>query len=224
MAKKVVKSKKKSVKTKQGTSKKLDKIISTENKLLQIEKEVEQKEDKLTAEEGKVESEEENFEKKEENFEKKEETDIEKLEKIEEEIKEETGDHPLANVTFKDLAKGLIGAFIGLAIHYTFVYGVEIAKDLTMTRATIMFPLTFLVGLLFIYATGFRKIKDTKILIYMPMRLLVLYVCALVMSILVLFLFYPNFGHSLEESYKMVSAVMLAAVVGACTADLIGKE
>jgi hypothetical protein len=44
------------------------------------------------------------------------------------------------------------------------------------------------------------------------------------MSILVLVLFYPNFGYNFEESYKMVAAVMLAAVVGACTADLLGKE
>ena len=57
----------------------------------------------------------------------------------------------------------------------------------------------------------------------MPVRLLVLYICSLIMSVLVLLLFYPNFGHNFLESYKMVAGVMLAAVVGACTADLIGK-
>jgi len=221
MVKKIVKNKRKVIKiksdTKQSENKKLDKILSAENKLLKIEKEVEQKEDKLATEENKIESEEENFDKKEEN-------DIEKLEQIEKDIKDQVGDHPLANVTLKDISKGMIGAFIGLAIHYTFVYGVEISENMTMTRATIMFPLTFLVGLLFIYATGFRKITDKKILIYMPLRLGILYLCAIIMSILVLYLFYPTFGQSLEQSYKMVSAVMLAAVVGACTADLLGKE
>ncbi|MGV8171498.1 MAG: hypothetical protein ACP5OA_02270, partial [Candidatus Woesearchaeota archaeon] len=152
------------------------------------------------------------------------ESDIEKLEKIEKEIKTKIEEHPLAKVTFKDLTKGMIGAFIGLAIHYTFVYGVKVSEGLTMTRATIMFPLAFFVGLLFIYATGFRKVDDRRLLVYMPIRMLVLYICALTMSILVLILFYPSFGHEFEESYKMIAGVMLAAVVGACTADLVGKE
>lgn len=196
-----------------STDNKLDEVIALERKLLQEERKIEAEE-----------SIEKSNENKEEKLLEKEESDLEKLEKIEEEIRAEVGEHPLAKVTFKDITKGLVGAFIGLAIHYTFVYGVEISENLTMTRATIMFPLTFLVGLLFIYATGFRKVQDKKLLIFMPLRLLVLYTCALVMSILVLYLFYPAFGHEFEESYKMIAGVMLAAVVGACTADLLGKE
>jgi len=209
---------------------KLDKILNAESMMLREEKNIEKKEDKLTREEKSIESEEKRIETEETEVGnladtlKKEETDIEKLEKIEEEIKADVGSHPLAQVTLKDITKGLIGAFIGLAIHYTFVYGVEIAQQMTMLRATIMFPLTFVVGILFIYATGFRKVQDTKLLVYMPIRLLILYLCSLVMSILVLYLFYPDFGTSFQISYKMVAAVMLAAVVGACTADLIGKE
>jgi uncharacterized membrane protein len=211
-------------------SNKLDKILSVENQLLRTEREVEKKEEILEQEEKRIELEEKRIENKEKDFGKidkileKEEDDIKKLERIEEEIKAEVGEHPLAKVTLKDVAKGFIGAFIGLAIHYTFVYGVEIAENKTMTRATILFPLTFIVGLLFIYATGFRKIQDKKILVYMPIRLGVLYACSLIMSVVVLFLFYPSFGHTFEESYKMVAAVMLAAIVGACTADLLGKE
>jgi uncharacterized membrane protein len=195
---------------------KLDKILAVEGKLLKEEDRIEKKEEQIEKEDGE-------FNKIEEVM-KQEESGIEKLEKIEEDIKSQVGEHPLARVTLKDITKGLIGAFIGLAIHYTFTYGVEIAHGLTMTRATILFPVTFVVGLLFIYATGFRKVDDKKLLIYMPIRLLVLYLCALSMSILVLVLFYPNFGYNFEESYKMVAAVMLAAVVGACTADLLGKE
>jgi len=196
-----------------SSNEKLDEVIALEKKLLKEEKKIEAEE--------RIEKDNEN---KEEKLLEKEESDLERLEKIEMEIKSEVGGHPLAKVTFKDITKGFIGSFIGLAIHYTFVYGVEISEHLTMTRATIMFPLTFLVGLLFIYATGFRKVQDKKLLIYMPIRLFVLYTCALIMSILVLYLFYPDFGHSFEESYKMVAGVMLAAVVGACTADLLGKE
>jgi len=203
-------------KKKQSVDNKLDHILVAEGRLLNEENRIEKEEKKIEGEEKDI--------NKIEGVLQKEESDIEKLEKIETEIKAEVGEHPLANVTFKDLAKGMIGAFIGLAIHYTFVYGVEIATNLTIIRATLMFPITFLVGLLFIYATGFRKVQDKKILIYMPLRLLVLYVCSLVMSILVLYLFYPTFGNNFQESYKMVAGVMLAAVVGACTADLLGKE
>jgi uncharacterized membrane protein len=210
------KSKKKSDTAKDNVDKKLTKILNVENRLLHEEKNVEQ-------EEKRIESKEEELDKLADSL-KKEETDIEKLEQMEEEIKAEVGGHPLAKVTLKDITKGLIGAFIGLSVHYTFTYGVEISKELTMTRATIMFPLTFLVGLLFIYATGFRKIQDKKILIYMPLRLSVLYVCSIIMSIAVLYLFYPSFGEHFTESYKMVAGVMLAAIVGACTADLLGKE
>jgi uncharacterized membrane protein len=227
------KSAKKRIK-KESVSNKLDKVMNMERSLLKAEKEVSKKEDNLALEEKKIELEERKIE-HEENSEKtnenkveklleKEESDLEKLEKIETEIKKEVGEHPLARVTLKDITKGLIGAFIGLSVHYTFTYGVEIAHSLTMTRATIMFPLTFLVGLLFIYATGFRKIEDKRLLLYMPLRLAVLYMCSFVMSILVLYLFYPSFGQHFEESYKMVAGVMLAAIVGACTADLLGKE
>jgi len=203
-------------KKKQNVGNKLDKILSVENRLLHEEHNVEREEKRIELRENEIDKLGDTL--------KKEETDIEKLEKIEEEIKAEVGSHPLAQVTLKDITKGFIGAFIGLAIHYTFVYGVEIAEKMTMMRATIMFPLTFLVGILFIYATGFRKVQDTKLLVYMPIRLFILYICSLIMSILVLYLFYPSFGHSFEESYKMVAGVMLAAVVGACTADLLGKE
>ncbi|MGV8172258.1 MAG: DUF2391 family protein [Candidatus Woesearchaeota archaeon] len=222
MTKKALKKKNSKIRpaAKKNLSKKLDKVIALENKLLHEELKIEKEENNIKKEE--------NIENKKENrierVLEKEESDLERLEKIEKEIKAEVGEHPLAKVTFKDITKGLIGAFIGLAIHYTFVYGVKISEGLTMTRATILYPLTFLVGLLFIYATGFRKVQDKKILVYMPVRLFVLYMCALVMSILVLYLFYPTFGHEFEESYKMVAGVMLAAVVGACTADLLGKE
>jgi uncharacterized membrane protein len=208
--KKVKKSKKQSI------NNKLDSILKAENNLLREEKLVEKKEELLAEEEKGVEDIKRSLN--------TESNDIQKLEKLEEEIRAEVGEHPLATVTLKDFTKGLVGAFIGLAIHYTFIYGVEISEKMTITRATLLFPLTFIVGLLFIYATGFRKVKDTKILMFMPLRLLVLYVCSLIMSILVLYIFYPSFGHNFEESYKMVAGVMLAAVVGACTADLLGKD
>ena len=231
------KSSKKRLSRKQNIDSKLSKILAVENRLLHEEKTVEHKEETLEQEEKNIETKEKNIEDKEKHIETeekdinkisqeitREDSDLQKIEQMESEIKQEVGEHPLAQVSLKDVFKGLIGSFIGLAIHYTFVYGVEISQNLTLLRATLLFPLTFVVGLLFIYATGFRKVKDTRLLMFMPIRLFVLYVCSLIMSIVVLYIFYPQFGQGFEESYKMVAGVMLAAVVGACTADLLGKE
>ena len=230
--------KEKSSRRKISVNRKLDQVISLEKNLLSEEKKIERKEASLARQEKTIIRDDAQINREEhselralkdikqeiEIKEKTEEDELDKLQKIEEDIKKEVGDHPLTRITARDVIKGLVGAFIGLAVHYTFTYGVEISEGLTFLRATLLFPLTFIIGLMFIYATGFRKVSDPKLLIFMPARLLVLYVAAIVMSILVLFLFYPNFGHEFVESYKMVAAVMLAAVVGACTADLFGKE
>lgn len=210
---------------------KLDQVISNQKKLLKEEKKIEKEESALEKEEKKNELGELRENKKLEHIEKemlskenKEEEELLKLKSLEEEIKKEVGEHPLRKIGLKDVVKGLVGAFIGLAVHYTFTYGVEISEGLDMTRATFLFILAFFVGLMFIYATGFRKIKDPKILVFMPVRLFILYIASIIMSVFVLYIFYPDFGHEFIHSYKMVAGVLLAAIVGACTADLIGKE
>jgi uncharacterized membrane protein len=210
---------------------KLDQIMYMQKRLLKEEHKIEDEETEIEEEEEKTEKGELNENKKLEKIEKEmnskgqeEEEELLKLKSLEEDIKKEVGEHPLKKIGLKDFIKGLVGAFIGLAVHYTFTYGVEISDGLDMTRATFLFVLAFFVGLMFIYATGFRKIKDPHILMFMPVRLFVLYISAVLMSIFVLYVFYPDFGHDFVHSYKMVAGVLLAAVVGACTADLIGKE
>lgn len=210
---------------------KLDKILAMQKRLLKEDDSIESEEKRIEnlEKENEIGEEEENTELKriESDFEKTKKTEddeLSKLQQLEEEIKREVGDHPLRRITIKDVVKGFVGAFIGLAVHYTFTYGVEISKSLNFTRATFLYVLSFFVGLVFIYATGFRKIRDPKILMFMPIRLIILYIASIIMSIFVLFIFYPGFGHEFTESYKMVAGVLLAAIVGACTADLIGKD
>ena len=59
----------------------------------------------------------------------------------------------------------------------------------------------------------------------MPVRLFVLYAVSIWVSLFVLFLFYPGYIHlAFAQKYAQLSAVMIPAVVGACTADLIGKR
>lgn len=219
------------ISVKKDINSKLDQIIFLQKKLLKEEHKIEEEESILEEEERKTEKEEhketkelKKIEKELESRENKEEEELLKLKSLEEEIKREVGTHPLRKVGLKDIVKGFVGAFIGLVVHYTFFYGIKIAENLDFTRSTLLFVLSFFVGIMFIYTTGFRKIKDPKVLMFIPVRLIILYIISVVMSVLVLYLFYPKFGHDFMESYKMVSVVLLAAIVGACTADLIGKE
>jgi uncharacterized membrane protein len=192
-------------------------IVSEESKIEELEKENEVGEELENKKLGTLESE---FLKTRQT----EDDELLKLQQLEEDIKKEVKEHPLRKITAKDIIKGFVGAFVGLAVHYTFTYGVELSTDLDFTRATFLYFLAFFVGLIFIYATGFRKINDPKVLMFMPIRLLILYIASIITSIFVLFIFYPGFGHNFAESYKMVAGVLLAAIVGACTADLIGKD
>lgn len=208
--------------------KKLDKVLKEEEEQLKKEEELEKLQKEELKEEGIV----ENLEKKQyseekrvENLEKRQIEELQILEQIEKGIKKEVKTHPLVRITLKDVSRGIIGAFIGVAVHYTFTYGVDISRNLNFTRATILFILSLFIGLIFLYATGYRKIKEPKLLLMMPVRLLALYAVSIWVSLFVLFLFYPGFIQvGFEQKYAQLAAVLLPAIVGACTADLIGRD
>ncbi|MBW3004834.1 DUF2391 family protein [Candidatus Woesearchaeota archaeon] len=150
--------------------------------------------------------------------------ELKKIEEIERRQEARQEEHPLKKITYKDFAKGALGAFIGIVAHYTVIYGIHIAEELTVTRATILFVLAYIIGGVFLYATGFRKVS-TRMMWFLPVRLTVLYTISVVMTVAVLYLFFPDFlHHFFWEGYKQVAAVTLTALIGACTADLIGKE
>lgn len=149
---------------------------------------------------------------------------LEELKKYEEEIKKELGPHPLRKITHRDIAKGTLGALIGVVAHYTFVYGIKVAHDIDLVRATLLYPLSYGLGGIFMYVTGFRKVKDKKLLAFLPLRLTILYIVAVVTAMLTLLLFNPGFTHDFWEAYKQVATVTLTATIGACTADLVGRE
>lgn len=148
--------------------------------------------------------------------------DIEELKQIEGRIIAATEPHPLRRITYKDIAKGSLGAFIGVVAHYTFIYGIKVANEIDIARATLLYPLAFVIGAIFLYATGYRKVKSTKILVFLPVRLVLLYMISILMAILVLVIFQPDFMHNFWDAYKQVATVTLTALIGACTADLIG--
>lgn len=185
---------------------KLDQIIAVQKKLLS-------KETKVEKEEAVVEKEE-----------KEELKELKELEAFEKEIIKEVGAHPLVKITYKDIAKGCIGSLIGVVAHFSFVYGVKVAAEIDVARATLLFPISYALGGVFMYMTGFRRIKDPKVISFLPVRLTVLYITAVITTMLVLLLFNPEFLSDFWTSYKQVATVSLSAVIGACTADLVGKE
>jgi len=201
-------------------NRKLDILIKGQEEIIEKEAEIEKEEKKTEALQKKEVSEEAIVEKEEE----KELSELEKLEKLEEEVKKQVVPHPLKTITYKDVARGSIGALFGAVAHYTFLYGIEVAHKLTFFKAILVFVLSLVVGGVFLYATGFRKIKDPKVIIFLPVRLFVLYATAVVMSVIVLWFFEPGFGSIFEESFKQVSTITLLAVIGACTADILGRE
>ena len=183
--------------------------------------------DLLLRNQRKLMSEERTLEREEEQVEQEEQqglAHLQKLEAVEKQVVQELGPHPLTKITLRDIARGTVGAFIGVVAHFTFFYGIEVAGWLSFTRATLLYPLSLFIGGIFMYATGFRKIDDKRVLSFLPSRLLVLYAVALVVSAFVLFFFSPQFTLNLQIAYKQLATVTLIAIMGACTADLIGKN
>jgi len=201
-------------------SKKLDLLLKEQRKIETAEERVEKGEEEMEALEKEELREERAVEKKEQT----EMTELERLESLEKEVKKQVVPHPLKTITYKDLARGSIGALFGSVAHYTFLYGIEVAEKITFFKAVLLFLLSLAIGGLFLYATGFRKIKDPKVIAFFPIRLIVLYITSVIMSIVVLWFFEPTFGHTFEAGFKQVSTVNMLAVIGACTADLLGRE
>jgi uncharacterized membrane protein len=200
--------------------KKEDQILAREQKIEKDEKRIEH----LESTEVQLEHEAIAEEKKEDVTQQQENTELAKLAKIENEVRNEVLQHPLTKITLKDFMKGLVGGFIGVVVHFTFTYGVELAQNISVTRATVLYLLSFLIGAGFLYGTGFRKITDKSILWLLPYRILVLYSTAVLVTFCTLAFFYTHFFVDLSLAYRQVAVVNLSAVIGACTADLIGRE
>lgn len=156
--------------------------------------------------------------------EKEELEDLEELKKLEKDIKKELKTSPLKRVTLKDISKSIIGAFIGIMGHFAFFYGVKISHDISMMRASMLYLVSFLIGSMFIYYSGYRQVKESKSLKFIPLRIITIYLTAMAVVVFVLFLFgFVTLETHFNEIYKSVAAISILAVLGACTADLIGK-
>jgi len=170
------------------------------------QKKIEKKEGIIAEEEGKIEKE------------------TEEIEKLEKEIKEEVTQKPLTKFNMKDLNKGIIGAFIGVVAHFAFVYGKEIAKDITAARATVLIIFSYLLIIILMYETGYREIKEKRVLGVVPIRATVIFMTSIVVILVIFFLFNQVDLSDLVGLYKQIAVTSVLAALGAGTADLIGRD
>ncbi len=149
---------------------------------------------------------------------------LKELEALEEDIRREVVHHPLASITYRDVTKGIIGAFFGIVGHFAFFYGNRIAEQLTLMRAHALIITSFVLLIIFMYFTGFRTVSKSHWW-YAPLRIFIIFTVAHAVISFVLFLFgmiTPEM--SAQSIYKNIAAVSILAVMGAATADLIGGD
>ena len=188
----------------------------------------------ILAEEKKAEPKIEDIAKKEEAIEKKEdiiaaeekkiEKETEKVEKLEKEIKKEVTVKPLTKFNIKDVNKGIIGAFIGVVAHFAFIYGKEIAKEITVTRATVLIIFSYLLTILLMYETGYREIKEKKLLGMLPITATIIFLTSIAVILVIFLLFNQVSVGDVIGLYKQIAVTSVLASLGAGTADLIGRD
>ena len=201
--------------------KKVDEVLKLEKRQIKEEKLLKKGEDEVTQ-----------LEKQQLKVLASEEEELKKIEQFEKEIRREVGSHPLTKITIKDVGKGMIGAFIGIVSHYAFLEGARVAEEsqFTYVRATVLLISAFILGLIFMYATGFRKVKETTLIRFFPLRVLFIYGISILAIFIVLSLYgiinvELGFG-ALDFGliYKQVASISIPAIIGASAADLIGGE
>lgn len=160
----------------------------------------------------------------EKKIERTQEEELKSLKSLKAEVSKDIGSHPLTKITRADLVRSTIGALIGTVGHFAFFYGMELAEKLSFLRATSLYLISLLVCFGFMYYSGFRKIKEIRIFRFIPLRVLVVYLISLLVVIATLFIFgLINFETNLLQIYKTISTTLLLAVLGASTADILGK-
>lgn len=139
-----------------------------------------------------------------------------------EQIKKDLKKSPLKRITTRDVGKALIGSFVGVTSHFVFLEGAHFAEGLSMLRAILLLIVAYVVGLIFIYATGYRKVKQIKLLSFVPARITVIYFVAIAVIYFVLYIYGITAHATWDLIFRQVAAVSIPAIIGASAADLIG--
>ena len=197
-------------------NKKLDKILENQKKILE-------KEGDILEEENKIEELEKKELKKEEEIQNSEKDALEELKELEKKMK--SSPSPLYLLTKKDVVKGFIGAFIGVMSHFAFTKAAAIAPEISLYRATLLYIIAFIILIGMIYYSGFRNVKKNLLFNFLPLRATILFVVAIFTIIFVNLIFGQiQTPITFEQIYTLVSANIILAVIGAATADLIGRN
>ena len=181
----------------------------------------------ILAEEKKVEHKIEGMEKKETELakeEKKLEKETHKMEEIEKRIEKEVSQKPLTGFTFRDLNKGIVGAFIGVVAHFGFIYGSVIADKITTSRASLLLAFSYLLIVMLMYETGYRDIKEKRLFGVLPKRATFIFITSIVVVIAIFFLFNMVDLKDPIGFFKQIAVTSVLASLGAGTADLLGRH
>jgi uncharacterized membrane protein len=206
---------------KKKRSNKMKKVLTAEAKILKAEERLNRKENEL----GQLEKENMTEEKRIEVLERKQLKEMGNIERLEREVKKEVEEKPLAKITLRDVAKSLVGAFVGIVGHFAFMEGFNLSQELSVLRATMLFAAAYAICFAFVYFSGFRKVKETTVAMFVPVRATMIYVVAIFVIVIVLVLFGQiNTETSLVNAYKSVAAISILAILGASAADMIGRQ
>ncbi|MFH1400111.1 MAG: DUF2391 family protein [Nanoarchaeota archaeon] len=207
--------------TTEDISKKIDKLLAKDEEILFEEKKLEREEKRIEELERHGSEEEHKLEK----IENQEMQKLRELQKLETSIRREVSPHPLKKITYRDITKGAIGAFVGVFGHYSFYYGLKLSQDITMLRASLIYVLAFIMALGFLYFSGFRRIKEVRRFKYVPIRVFIIYITTFLVIVLVLALFNQiSFSMPFQELFRIIAPDMLLGILGASAADMIGGE
>ncbi|MCH8519221.1 MAG: hypothetical protein LAT82_00510 [Nanoarchaeota archaeon] len=201
---------------------KLDLILKNQQTILDNEAKILGEEEKILEKEEEIKRLEEEEMSNEQNYHSKEEGSLESLLALQQKLQNESK-KSMRKITKKDFFKGFIGAFIGVMSHFAFLKAVSISEDLTFTRATALFIVAGIIIITMLYFTGFKQIRNKFVLNFIPLRATILYGVSIFTILFVNFLFGQIYDYSFFALYNLVAANIILAVIGAGTADLIGR-
>ena len=188
-------------------------ILSEEKKVEHKVDEVEKKTERIEQKEAQIAEEEKKLEK-----------ETQKIEGIERKIEKEVSQKPLTAFNFRDLNKGIVGAFIGVVAHFGFVYGSVLADKITTARASLLLVFSYLLIVVLMYETGYREIKEKRLLGILPKRATFIFITSIVVVAAIFFLFNMVDLKDPVGFFKQIAVTSVLASLGAGTADLLGKR
>lgn len=205
------------VNSNKSLNEKLDLILSNQEKILENEQ-------KILGEEALIKDLEIQELENEKNFQKSEKDMLKEIDALEKNF-QKSSSNIMKNISYRDAVKGFIGSFIAGMGHFAFAKGYEISLEIDILRATYLYIVAFFMIILMLYYTGFKNVKKHLVMKFMPLRVLILYSVSIVSILLINILFGKlYFPTTFTSVYTLVGASIILAVMGAGTADLIGRE